>query len=183
MPTSLEAHYDRILHNIPHPHMITVVGRAITWLIFSERPMSSIELIDALAFDFETEPLRFDAGERMQREALLDACSGFVTVSEEMYTDRIKLAHASVKEYFLSAKGPRELYGHQGFSDQTGHHLLARTCIAYLCSFDEILEDNEDLQQYPLAIYAACSWTFHLRLCDGFQLVFNEVRISFLLLL
>ncbi|KAJ7110901.1 ankyrin repeat-containing domain protein, partial [Mycena epipterygia] len=175
MPTSLEAVYDRILHNIHDPDMITMVGRAITWLIFAEYPMSIIELIDALAFDFEAELLRFDPDERMQQEALLDACAGFVvTVSEDTYGDTIKLAHASVKEYFLFAKGPRKFYGHRAFSDQIGHHLLAHTCIAYLCSFDRAVEYDDSLEQYPLASYAACSWTFHLRFCDEFHRTFDE---------
>jgi hypothetical protein len=125
--------------------------------------MKVVEIIDALAFDCETEPLRFNMAERMQPDALLNACAGFINLSEDAAT--IKLAHSSVKEYFLSAKRPRELYGECGFSEQTAHHLLSRTCIAYLCSFDRVLEDGSDLKRYPLALYAAKSWAFHASRC------------------
>ncbi|KAJ7445338.1 ankyrin repeat-containing domain protein [Mycena latifolia] len=169
MPTSLDAIYDRILQNIKNPEMMSCVGRAINWLIFSKRPMMLGEIIDALAFDFEKEPLRFNAAERMLPNALLDACAGFVTVSEdaERDTTTIKLAHASVKEYFFSAKQPR---GNYSVSEQTAHHLIARTCIAYLSSFDRVVESDADLQQYPLTLYAGQYRLFHVTHDDGVRL-------------
>jgi hypothetical protein len=146
MPTSLNTIYDRILQNIKNPDMLASVCRAMNWLIFSKRPMMLNEIIDALAFDFEHGPLVFDTDERMGRDALLAACAGFVAVSGDSVL-AFKLAHASVKEYFLRATRLR-LSGDCEISEQAAHHLLARTCIAYLCSFDHVLDDssNEDHQ-------------------------------------
>ncbi|KAJ7067345.1 hypothetical protein C8F01DRAFT_1247725 [Mycena amicta] len=164
MPTSLEAIYDRILENIKNPDMLSSVGRTMNWLIFSKRPMQLNEIIDALAFDFDAEPVRFSADERMRPKVLLAACAGFVTVSEDLQYSilTIKLAHASVKEYFLSAKSLRHPMDCQ-VSMESAHYLMARTCIAYLCSFGHILDKDSDLQTYPLAQYAAENWSFHLR--------------------
>jgi hypothetical protein len=174
MPASLEAIYNRILLNINDPDMVSDVCRTMNWLIFSSRPMKLNEIIDSLAFDFNQEPLCFDSDERMQPQALLAACGGFVILSEDNTPPEddtvddssqntgptLKLAHASVKEYFLSAKKPEEICC--GVSEQIAHHLIVRTCIAYLWIFDHIYEDAE-LKQYPLAHYAAGNWAFHLK--------------------
>jgi ankyrin repeat protein len=164
MPTSLNTIYDRILQNIKNPGMFSSVCRAMNWLIFSKRPMTLDEIIDALAFNFEREPLLFDTEERMGPDVLLPACAGFVAVSGNAKCT-VKLAHSSVKEYFLRATQPR-LSGDCEISVQAAHHLLARTCIAYLCSFNHVLSPYEDLQRYPLTLYAVENWVFHLKLCD-----------------
>ncbi|KAJ7254178.1 ankyrin repeat-containing domain protein [Mycena rebaudengoi] len=166
MPTSLNTIYDRILQNFKNPDMLACVCRAMNWLIFSKRPMTLNEIIDALAFDFDLEPLRFDHEERMGRDALLASCAGFVVVSGK---HTVKLAHSSVKEYFLQATRLR-LSGDCEISEQAAHHLLARTCIAYLCSFDHVLKSDADLQRYPLTLYAAGNWVFHLKLRDDMGL-------------
>ncbi|KAF7363214.1 HET-domain-containing protein [Mycena venus] len=172
MPSSLDKIYDHIIKNIKNPAMVSAVLRAMNWLIFSKDPLTVKKIIDALAFDFEQEPLRFSKVRRMQPKPFLQACAGLVTVSQKRWNNgQIKLAHASVKEYFLSQKAPREAFGdHQHISEQTAHHLLARTCISYLCSIDHVLEEDTYRQQYPLTDYALSYWSFHLKLCDEIRL-------------
>ncbi|KAF7347073.1 Pfs domain-containing protein [Mycena venus] len=181
MPTSLDTIYARILQNISDPEMIANVVRAMNWLVFSRRPMGLNEIVDALAFDFDQEPLRFNPAERMRPKALLMACGGLITLLDNDLVDRarskpahagptLKIAHASVQEYFL---GVRNLFARNPHgircevSEQTAHRLIARTCIGYLCSLDRILQDDADLKQYPLTQYAAMHWEFHLLLYDG----------------
>ncbi|KAJ7196234.1 ankyrin repeat-containing domain protein [Mycena pura] len=168
MPNSLNTIYDRILQQITNLDMRSTVCRTMNWLIFSKRTMTLHEIIDALAFDFEQKPLRFDVEERMGPDALLAACAGFVVVSEDAERT-FKLAHSSVKEYFLGPTGPR-LSGDCGISEQAAHHLLAWTCISYLCSFNHVLNSDADLQQYPLTLYATENWMLHLTLCDDIGL-------------
>ncbi|KAJ7254530.1 ankyrin repeat-containing domain protein, partial [Mycena rebaudengoi] len=164
MPISLNTIYDRILRNIENHGTRSRVCCAMNWFIFSKRPMMLNEIIDALAFNFDREPLRFDPEERMGPDVLLAACAGFVTVSgDEECT--VQVAHSSVKEYFLGDTR-LQLSGDCEISEQAAHHLLARTCIAYLCSFDHIPKTDEDLQKYPLTLYAAENWVFHLKLCN-----------------
>ncbi|KAF7347071.1 NACHT domain protein [Mycena venus] len=126
MPTSLDTIYDRILLNIKDPEMLINVGRTMNWLIFSSRPMALREIIDALAFDFNGEPLRFNMAERMRPKALLAACGGFVTLSKEDETDdafseedaeddavaswpRLQLAHASEPRRRITISVPYSL--------------------------------------------------------------------------
>ncbi|KAJ7208362.1 ankyrin repeat-containing domain protein [Mycena pura] len=168
MPDSLNTIYDRILQKITNPDMRSTVCRTMNWLIFSRQAMTLHEITDALAFNFEHKPLCFDTEERMGPDALLAACAGFVVVSQDVERT-IKLAHSSVKEYFLGPTGTR-LSGDCEISEQAAHHLLAWTCISYLCSFDHVLESDADLQQYPLTLYAAENWMVHLILCDDIGL-------------
>ncbi|KAJ7182472.1 ankyrin repeat-containing domain protein [Mycena crocata] len=196
MPTSLHTIYDRILENIRNPDMVSNVCRAMNWLLVSERPMRLVEIIDALAFDFESEPLRFNPAERMRPEALLTACAGLVVMSKEA-DDRptIGLAHSSVKEYFLSAKSPIRIPGALEISEQAAHHLMARACIAYLCSFDHFIDrkkktrpissttDNCGTSQERLACYPSLllailySWNIVFWMLSHFLHVFMEFMI------
>ncbi|KAJ7460268.1 ankyrin repeat-containing domain protein [Mycena latifolia] len=167
MPTSLETIYDRILHNIKNPDMVSTVFRAMNWFTFSTRPIEIAEIIDALAFNFEQEPLRFNPAERMAPKALLQACAGFVVESTDKQGHIIvKLAHASVKEYFLSVKHSTDLSSDLEVSEQKAHDFIARTCIGYLCSPSHALITDVDLYQYPLVVYALENWAFHVNSCD-----------------
>ncbi|KAJ7460264.1 ankyrin repeat-containing domain protein [Mycena latifolia] len=167
MPTSLETIYDRILQNIKNPDMVSTVFHAMNWFIFSKRPIELAEIVDALAFDFEKKPLRFTPAERMAPKALLQACAGFVVESTDKQGHIIvKLAHASVKEYFLSVKHSTDLSGDLEVSEQKAHDFIARTCIGYLCSPSHALITDVDLYQYPLMVYALENWAFHVNRCD-----------------
>ncbi|KAJ7689303.1 hypothetical protein B0H17DRAFT_1066855 [Mycena rosella] len=163
LPMSLDASYDRILDNIKDEEMLSNVYRTMNWLLFSKRSLELTEIIDSLAFDFEKEPLRFSSAERMRPHALLDACARLIATSKDEWGGTfVKVAHASVKEYFLSSKRLRGLHSDCQVSEQTAHYLIARTCIGYLCSFERAIDDNTDFQQYPLAHYAAQYWAPHL---------------------
>ncbi|KAJ7885235.1 hypothetical protein B0H13DRAFT_905151 [Mycena leptocephala] len=171
MPDSLHSIYHRILENIRNAEMLSTIALAMHWLIFSRSPITPAQVIDALAFNFEIEPLRFDADERMDCEAFLAACAGFVVLSEDTdirgcATTTVKLAHASVKEYFLSPYAFAGLPANYEISEQAAHRLIARSCIGYLCTPD-VLKNTPDPRQYPLALYAVDNWAFHLTHCDA----------------
>jgi hypothetical protein len=173
MPTSLITIYDRMLKHLD-PDTRTTVFSAMNWFIFSKRPMELDEMIDALAFNFDEEPLRFSVDERMQPpRALLDACAGFVTESRDGKGHiTVKLAHASVKEYFLAERRP--VWGDHKVSEQIAHHLLARTCIAYLWNPSEVLESDTDLYCYPLVPYALENWMHHVNSCESMRLEMDD---------
>ncbi|KAF7350143.1 Pfs domain-containing protein [Mycena venus] len=168
MPTSLTDIYHRILRNIRRPSMVSDVGRTINWLMFSMRPMALDEIIDALAFNFKKKPLCFNKAERMKPKALLDACAGFVSISQGEYDNftMIKLAHASVKEYFLSVDGQKEISSNCEVSEQAAHYLITQTCLGYLKGLDSVLDRSTASCLYPLAEYAAKYWAIHARHCN-----------------
>ncbi|KAJ7605972.1 hypothetical protein DFH06DRAFT_1252145 [Mycena polygramma] len=161
MPCSLPDFYDRILKDITNPEMVANVCRTINWVIASRRPMQLVELVDALAFDFGNEPLRFDPDARMSPEVLVAACEGFISVT----ADVVKIAHSSVTEYFLSSRKSKDaLDGYAEVQFNSAHFLIAQTCVAYLCSFDPDIPFATIPSSYPLAQYAAKNWGFHAKL-------------------
>ncbi|KAJ7511648.1 ankyrin repeat-containing domain protein [Mycena galericulata] len=159
MPSTMDKIYNRILEKIQSDQpMLAMVNRTLNWLIFSVWPVTLKEVIDALAVNFNESPLRFNPKKRFMKPLqLLDACAGLVSQNTKDGTTILQLAHASVKEYLTDAKrSSRALQAE--ISDHTGHYMIARTCIAYLCSFD----NYEVLEASPLALYAAQNWYHHV---------------------
>ncbi|KAJ6527956.1 ankyrin repeat-containing domain protein, partial [Mycena vulgaris] len=159
MPATMNGIYDRILAKIhSDPPMLAMVNQTLSWLIFSVRPMTLEEIIDALAVDFHESPLRFNPKKRiMTPSQLLDACASLVSQNTKDGSTILQLAHASVKEYLTDAKRSSRALQSE-ISDYAGHCMIARTCIAYLCSFN----DYDVLVSSPLTLYAAENWHHHV---------------------
>ncbi|KAJ7503922.1 hypothetical protein B0H11DRAFT_2222008 [Mycena galericulata] len=175
MPATMNEIYDRILEKVQSDQpMLAMVKRTLTWLIFSMRPMTLEEVIDALAVDFHESPLRFNREKLLMAPSdLLDACAGVVSRNTKDEITILRLAHASVKEYLTDPK--RSLHALQAeISDYAGHYMIARTCIAYLCSFD----DYDELKSSPLAVYAAGNWHRHVNRCNPGSLEFHNNGIQ-----
>lgn len=79
----------------------------------------------------------------------------------------VRLAHFSVKEY-VESKRIRDTAATNFFLQSAqGHEFLAQSCLAYLIHYsnsDEKRSSNEDLDKFPLLMYAARSWFYHSRL-------------------
>ncbi|KAJ6474973.1 hypothetical protein C8R45DRAFT_873987, partial [Mycena sanguinolenta] len=156
MPHTMNNIYDRILKNIQSDVMLEVVKQTLNWLLFSMEPMTLKQINDALAVDFTESPPRFDPKKRLTTPSkLLDACAGLVSAKEKQGDIILQLPHASVKEYLTDSQRSSHALQAEIFTD-TGHHMIARTCIAYLCSFD-----NYGISSSPLALYAAKNWYHH----------------------
>ncbi|KAJ6475375.1 hypothetical protein C8R45DRAFT_803216, partial [Mycena sanguinolenta] len=126
MPTTLAGIYDRILEITD---MCDQVCRAMNWLIFSFEEMRLKVIINALAFDFSEDMLKFDEDERMEAQALLNACSSLVSVPQNWDKDSVvRLSHASVKDYFLNS---RSMKWEVQVSEPSAQSLIAKTCLAY----------------------------------------------------
>ncbi|KAJ6475428.1 ankyrin repeat-containing domain protein [Mycena sanguinolenta] len=185
MPTTLGGIYDRILEMTD---MHDQVCRAINWLIFCLREMELGEIIDALAFDFSEDKLMFDEDERMEAQALLNACGSLVSVPQNWDNNSVvRLSHASVKDYFLNSGSTK--WGVQ-VSDQQAQSLIAKTCLAYFNSLNSNVLDAK--QKYPLVEYASRYWDTHLNcyknfggdqsMCDLFQELLQENNPKYILL-
>ncbi|KAJ6489729.1 hypothetical protein C8R45DRAFT_1138352, partial [Mycena sanguinolenta] len=182
MPTTLAGIYDRILEMTD---VCDQVCRAMNWLIFGLREMRLEEIIDALAFDFSQDMLRFDEDERMEPQALLAACGSLVSIPQNWYNySVVRLSHASVKDYFLESGSMK--WGVQ-VSDQQAQSLIAKTCLAYLNSLNSTAQ-----QHYPLVKYASHYWHDHLNsyqsfigdqsMCNLFQELLHENNPKYMLL-
>ncbi|KAJ7897905.1 ectomycorrhiza-induced ankyrin-domain/NACHT-domain-containing protein [Mycena olivaceomarginata] len=164
LPTTLAAIYDRILQNLSQSRR-NRVHKIMQWLVFAARPVTLAEVVDALAFKFE-DSFTFSPGdERVRWDQILDMCGSLVTATTEKggLTEGsvITLAHASVKEYLMA--GESSTAKQCGVNQQAADHLIAHTCLGYLCYFDEshpLKKDN--VNQFPLSRYSAQFWPFHI---------------------
>ncbi|KAF7336477.1 HET-domain-containing protein [Mycena sanguinolenta] len=147
MPTTLAGIYDHILKMTDIPEQVC---QAMNWLIFGLRELTLGAIIDALAFDFSEDRLRFDEDERMEAQALLDACGSLV----------------SVPQNWDNRSGSTK-WGVQ-VSDQAAQNLIAKTCLAYFNSLDADLGIETAYQNYPLVEYASRHWDDHLKGCENF---------------
>ncbi|KAJ6475459.1 ankyrin repeat-containing domain protein, partial [Mycena sanguinolenta] len=158
MPTTLPGVYDRILEMTDMPEQVC---RAMNWLIFGLQELKLGEIIDALAFDFTQDKLQFDKYERMEAQALLNACGSLVSIAQNWDNNSVvRLSHASVKDYFLESGSMK--WGFE-VSEQSAQCLISKTCLAYFNSLNSTAEED-----YPLVTYASWYWNDHLNSYENF---------------
>lgn len=180
MPRDLNETWQRCFNNISKED-IREVTRLLTWLCFSQRPVTADELIDALAMPSEWSDV-FDLADNRLKDPhdLLSMGCGLVEsdtdpAMEEKLTkgSNVRLAHASVKEWIQSENVLENPQGDFQISEAIGHGMLAQTCILYLSQVNEAaVWTKDDFSSRPLAQYAALFWRFHLSKSDyGNELV------------
>ena len=122
MPKTLDETYERILQNIDDEYHGDAF-KVLQWLAFSGRPVTPVELVEALAVEFTGDKPEFNPDQRMPNPwDILVMCSSLVTTQNPNLTlggetedhasdageealgcfnfqsQRLRLAHASVKE-------------------------------------------------------------------------------------
>ncbi|KAJ7199888.1 hypothetical protein GGX14DRAFT_661358, partial [Mycena pura] len=169
LPDDLYEIYDRFLTPIYRKHPV-YVERLLCFLVFAARPVSLDELDDALAVDISS--VNEDSFHPEQRGSAPVICGGLEglvnTVKSDNYNDRwgttVHLAHASVQEYLLSTKF-REQFKCD-VRENISHNFIAQTCIGYLLYFCNHPLNAENVWKYPLSLYAAHNWHYHLHNCS-----------------
>jgi len=151
------------------PRFADLALRTLSWITFSKRPLTTLELQHALAVIDGASTL--DRRNLTHIDLITSVCAGLVTVDEE--SDIIRLVHYTTQEYF----------------DQTwatwfpnGQTDIAKTCVTYL-SFKAFetgtcytYEDFEArLQSNILYDYAALNWGHHARISsiEGGKLILD----------
>ncbi|KAF8199794.1 hypothetical protein K438DRAFT_2112069 [Mycena galopus ATCC 62051] len=189
LPDNLHDIYARSLKSVPEKYLPDV-QKLLQWLVFTERPLTLAELEDTIAFDF-TNPERytFDPDRRPKRGVFMKWLSGLVSITS---SSRDAIDDSSEKEYVFDADGVFDNDGfyrsgsvvslaHSSVQDylqqrhpswcsscpihvreETAHQLMAQSCICYLLHFDDHPLDAETFPDYPLALYAAKNWHYHL---------------------
>ncbi|EIM82246.1 uncharacterized protein STEHIDRAFT_160801 [Stereum hirsutum FP-91666 SS1] len=152
-PRTLYKTYDTILNRIDDQDF-KYVQTTLQWLAFSMRPVKLEEVVEALAVDFDSVPLRFAPEYRFpEPRYILTICSSLVTLSG---TGVLGLSHISVKEY-LDGNITEPSIQHYSFNALIAHEFIAQACIAYLMQFTH----SVDIERFPLALYAAEHWMNH----------------------
>ena len=193
MPQSLKDTYDGILMNLSE-EKLALVHRALVWLCFSARPVTLLELAEAVSIDNSKD--EFDPKkDRIWDPAIVTKlCPSLIDTTvlpssveswmmEKNSTERkwrigspetiVTLAHYTVKEYIMTerlhAGGAANLY----VPATLGHAALAEACIVYVLSANEgrIMKqlDETDFASHPLLAYATRYWIEHYQAVDSKQ--------------
>ncbi|KAK0644279.1 hypothetical protein B0T16DRAFT_195007 [Cercophora newfieldiana] len=145
---------------------VTLAKDTLSWICFATRPLSVLELRQALAIEVGESQL--DEDNMPETDTILSVCAGLVTIDEQ--SDVIRLVHYTTQEYLKQTSAT-------WLPD--AHAVIAKGCITYL-AFDEFglgeLEslklspgnyDDKDIELYReiwrrrLYCYAAENWGYH----------------------
>ena len=189
LPPDLDQTYDNILLSVrPADH--EYLRRALQFVVFSARPMTMVEVAEAVIVEPGMSEVDEDA--RLQRpEDLLDIGKSIFTqdANRSHGGTYLELSHYSVKEYLISErarKGPAAAFAMDEIQAEIGN---ATCCLTYLslevfedkwndfdartwnrdyhdigCEEDFLIRQHyERLQNYPLLDYAAKSCFKHCK--------------------
>ena len=184
LPKTLDETYERILTSIDQEYYREAVS-ALTWLLFSERPMTLDELAEVMIIDPRGSPA-FDPNERLfHPESALNLLSSLTTV---VYTKdgrkEIVLAHFSVKEYLTSSRAPCSLASHFSTNQHKANEFIMEGCIQYIycnsSSFHNVYSPSLT-RDLPLMYYACKYWFIHAGNCfRDIEMVSKQRVVQFL---
>jgi ankyrin repeat protein len=127
------------------------------------------ELAEIFAIEFDTDTglnLRENWRPENPEEAVLSACSTFISVIEDGDSKIVQFSHFSVKEFLTSDRLRTSEFGnicHYFIPPDAAHSILTRACITVLLQMDEKV-DKKRLSEFPLAFYAAEYWVDHAKI-------------------
>ena len=133
----------------------------------ASRPLRAEELAEFLAFDFEagsTPKFLADWRSEDPENEVLSICSTLLVVKPDSGSPVIQFAHFSVKEYLTSTRlsETKDTISRFHVSMTSAHTIVAQACLGFLLHLDENIT-KDDLEDFPLAEYAAEHWVDHAR--------------------
>ena len=168
LPETLDETYERILRDInkanrAHAH------RLLQCLTAAVRPLRVAELAEVLAVDFGmagrggTSKLNTDWRWENQQQAVLSTCSSLISVVDEEGSQFVQFSHFSVKEFLTSSRLADSSADVSRFHIlfEPAHTNLAKACLGVLLRLDELVDDSNVENKFPLARYAAEHWVDH----------------------
>ncbi|KUJ17322.1 uncharacterized protein LY89DRAFT_733179 [Mollisia scopiformis] len=173
-PQDLEGTYDQILHDIPS-NCQPEASKVLQALIATRELLSVEEIVDILAVDLDSTPAKFDPDARpIDPRSILSLCSSLITTTKASQLDFydnfeepvtvLRLAHASVAEYFARPKP--EVLSQFYFSHRSARRRLGQACVAYLMApeFGNVNNKRnifESLELFPFLRHAAKYWPLY----------------------
>ena len=189
LPESLDETYGRILKEIRKPNQ-GHAHRLLQCLVAAARPLQVEELAEVLAFDFNAEGIpTLNLGWRWENreEAVMSACSSLVMIVKDGDSQVVQFSHFSVKEYLTANRlaEPIRDVSHYYIRLEAAHTILAQACLGVLLRLDDQV-DRDNIDNFPLAQYAAQYWATHARfedtssqIKDGMERLFDAGRPHF----
>lgn len=159
LPVELEASYDEAISRIerqPDQHR-TRAKQVLSWISFTLRPLTVIELRQALAVELGSK--EFDKSSLPALTRLVSVCAGLVAVDRQRQV--IRLVHETTQQYF--ERNRLKLF-------PAAQQEISKICLTYLyfdvlakgpCLTDEEMESR--LHELPFFDYAARHWGDHVR--------------------
>jgi ankyrin repeat protein len=195
LPKTLDETYERVLKDINENDRENA-RRLLHCLAVSVRPLRVEELAEILAFDFDTVKdtvhggvPTFEAGRRPENpeEAVLSACSSLIAIVNDGGGRVVQFSHLSVKEFLTSnhlASSTGDLSKFH-ILPRSAHTMFAQVCLGFLLQLEDH-NDDESLNEFHLAGYAAQYWVTHvqfedvaLSLEDGMMSLFDADKPHF----
>jgi hypothetical protein len=161
LPSTLYGAYERILERIEEQDR-TIARRALLWLAYGPRMLTLGELAEAVVIEDDTH--RHDPEAAWLPTDVLSVIGSLARYSTE--SDRVELAHHSVKEFLETATLPDSLaFFH--LEAQSGRTELTQRMLTYLlmdefqttCGSREAYQAR--LEAYPLFHLAARYWAYY----------------------
>lgn len=167
LPKDLDETYERALRNI-EAVCVPDVCRVFQCIAFAGRSFAPEELAEALAVDFDAEPLpQLNPEFRVTNpeHRLLKLCAGLIEIVPDHGTrvsrSVVRFAHFSVQEYMLSERLPIAMNVFR-LDAQLAHAHLFQLCLS--CLLAELAGENfASRMTGPLANYAVEFWALHAR--------------------
>ena len=172
LPATLDDTYERILLNTSEEYYQEALA-ALTWLLFSERPLWLDEVAEIMVINLSANPA-FDPNERLfDPESALTVLSSLITVTAKEARKEIHLAHYSVKEYLTSPRAFHSRASRFGIDPYAANQRILESCLVYIdCSKSFILEVLQQGREasaplsrlrrvFPLIEYACKYWSVH----------------------
>jgi hypothetical protein len=154
------------------------------------RPLRVKELAEVLAVDFNAEGIpKLNLGWRWedQEEAVMSACSSLVMIVKDGDSQIVQFSHFSVKEFLMANRLAEPIRDVSRYHIQLddAHTILAQSCLGILLRLDDRV-DRDNIENFPLARYAAQYWATHarfkntfLRINDGMECLFDADKPHF----
>jgi hypothetical protein len=189
LPDSLDETYERMLREIGKPNQ-GHAHRLLQCLVVAVRPLEVKELAEVLAVDFNTGGMpELNPAWRWedQEEAVMSACSSFVTIVKDGDSRVVQFSHFSVKEFLTADRlvKPIRDVSHYHIRLEAAHTILAQACLGVLLRLDDNV-DCDSIKSFPLARYAAKYWPAHARvenvsshIKDGMERLFDADKPHF----
>ena len=165
LPKALDETYERILKRINEANR-EPARQLFRCLTVAVRPLRVEELAEMYAIDFNAEGTNEGWRWEDQKDAVLSACSSFVSVTTDGGDQVVQFSHFSLKQFLTSDR----LAAHEKLSKfhiplEPAHAILTNACLNVLHRLDDHT-DSDSIKADPLLPYAASCWVKHAQFRD-----------------
>ncbi|KAF8465086.1 hypothetical protein BDZ91DRAFT_783428 [Kalaharituber pfeilii] len=166
LPSDIDATYRRIISKIlkQTPAMRALAEWALTWVITAQRPLSPVELAQAVATNPEKSVSLDEVKTKYFPQTVVDSCHGLIAVEQNI----VRPIHYTVQEFLV-----REWPWDSGWDWLNAHTRIAQSCLWYLDLFSTnpymlFRRDRFNTLTYTgdLFNYIAISWPHHVKSCS-----------------